>query len=140
MSGKRTYDTSTYVEIMVKLPDLEIFDAGGEFRRSSQKECLKPPAESLKKLVGVRIGPGLLKIVKGLIGETSECRQLAFMVEECCHGVILSFTKDELLKAPGDKERSKDYYADMVRENIRLYNRCAAFAPGSPLVEGVEAP
>lgn len=60
------------------------------------------------------------------------------MVEECCHGVILAFTKDELLKSPRDKERVKEYYANMVKENARLFNRCAAFAPGSSLVEGIE--
>ncbi len=142
-SSCRLQDTLTdaFVEIMVKLPDLEITSARGEVRRTYQEECQGSDL-SLEKVVGVRIGPGVLKIIKGLVGEETDCKQLAFMVEECCHGVILSFTKDILLKTPRpeDKDEAKAFYGNMVRENIRLYNRCAAFAPGSFLVEGIEPP
>lgn len=129
--------TDAFVEIMVRLPDLEITSARSEVLRSHQEECLKP-AESLEKMVGVRIGPGMLEIIKGLMGKTAVCSQLTFMVEECCHGVILSLTKDVLSAAPKDKEGVKDFFRNMVKGNTRLYNRCAAFAPGSPLVEGIE--
>lgn len=133
--------TDTFVEIMVKLPDLEITSARAEVYRTYQEEC-RGPEVLFPKMVGVRIGPGVLKIIKGLVGETTECKQLAFMVEECCHGVILSFTKDVLLSSPRpeDEAEAKEFYGNMVRENIRLYNRCAAFAPGSSLVEGIEPP
>lgn len=131
--------TEAFVEIMVKLPDLEVTRVTGEVRRSHQKEYLKP-VESLKKVVGVRIGPGMQKIIRGLIGETTKCKQLVFMVEECCHGVILSLTKDVLIKAPPDTKGKKDFFVQMVKANIRMYNRCAAFAPGSSLVEGIEPP
>ena len=128
-----------YVEILVKLPDLEITDVKAEVRRSPQNV---PPIKigSLQKAVGVRIGPSMLKIFKGLLGDTGDFKQLTFMVEECCHGVILCFTKDELQKAPKDKKGSKEFYSNMVKENTRLYNRCAAFAAGSSLVEGIEPP
>ena len=128
--------TDLYVEILVKLPDLVITDVKAEVRRSPQNV---PPIsiDSLQKAVGVRIGPSMLKILKGLIGDS---KQLTFMVEECCHGVILSFTKGELQKAPKDKKGSKEFYSNMVKENTRLYNRCAAFAAGSSLVEGIEPP
>ena len=127
------------VEITVRLPDLEITDVKGEVYQSYRKEW-REPADYLKKITGVRIGPGMLKIIKGLIGKTSGCKQLVFMVEECCHGVILSFTKESLVDAPRprDIEEAKEFYAEMVRENVRLYNRCAAFAPGSSLVEGLD--
>jgi hypothetical protein len=84
----------------------------------------------------------MLKMIKGLIGEDGTCKQLTFMLEECCHGVILSFTKDVLITSPRPKElqEAKAFYADLVKDNIRLYNRCAAFAPGSSLVEGIEPP
>ena len=123
-SACRLQDTLTdaFVEIEVGLPDLEITNVKGEVRRSYKKECLN--------LSG--------SLIRGLTGESTDCKQLVFMVEECCHGVILAFTKDELLKSPRDKERVKEYYANMVKENIRLYNRCAAFAPGSSLVEGIK--
>ncbi len=133
--------TDAFVEIRVKLPDLEIMSGWAEVFRSSQQEC-QAAGVSLDKVIGVRIGPGVLKIIRGLVGEETDCKQLAFMVEECCHGVILSFTKDVLLNTPRpeDKDEAKEFYGKMVRENIRLYNRCAAFAPGSSLVEGIEPP
>ena len=142
-SSCRLQDTLThaFVEIVVKLPDFEIISACGEVHRTYQTECRKSDL-SLEKVIGVRIGPGVLKIIRGLVGEETDCKQLAFMVEECCHGVILSFTKDVLLDnpRPEDKAEAKEFYGNMVRENIRLYNRCAAFAPGSFMVEGIEPP
>ena len=127
------------VEITVKLPDLEIIGIKGEVYRSTQKECLEP-LDYLQKVIGVRIGPGMLKIIKGLVGEATECKQLSFMVEECCHGIILAFTEDTLISSPrpNELEKTKEFYRKMVKENIRMFNRCAAFSPGSSLVEGVE--
>ncbi len=140
-SSCRLQDTMTeaYVEIDAKLPDLEIQDVRGEITRSTLRQEFKVD-EVLKKVVGIRVGPGILKIIPGLLGKGKALDQLSYMVEECCHGVILSFTKDVLLKAPKDRISDRAYYANMVKENIRLYNRCAAFAPGSPLVEGIEPP
>ncbi|MBW1801288.1 MAG: hypothetical protein JRJ85_11240 [Deltaproteobacteria bacterium] len=131
--------TEASVEIIVTLPDLEISGIDGKVRRSDQDACFEP-LSFLKKGIGMRIGPGMLKIIKGLITEVTDCKQLGFMVEECCHGVILYFTKKGLRQAPLDKEEARAYYANMVRENIRLYNRCAAFGPGSSLVEGIDPP
>lgn len=131
--------TDAFVEITVKLPDLEISDVRGEVRRTYQAEC-RDQDDALRKVLGVRVGPGMLKIIEGLMGDATDCGQLAFMVEECCHGVILSFTKDVLLKAPPEETGKKDFYTNMVKQNIRLYNRCAAFAPGSSLVEDIEPP
>ena len=139
----RLQDTLTdgFVEITVKLPDLEITSVKSEVRRTYDEECVNS-TESLQKLIGVRIGPGMLKIIRGLVGKATDCKQLAFMVEECCHGIILSFTKDVLVCSPRPKDEveSRKFYANMVKENIRLFNRCAAFAPGSSIVEGIEPP
>jgi hypothetical protein len=133
--------TDARVEITVRLPDLEITGVSGQVRRTYREEC-RDAADVLKKVVGVRIGAGMLKIIKGLVGEETDCGQLGFMVEECCHGVILAFTKETLVNTPRPKEieEAKAVYADMVRKNVRLYNRCAAFAPGSSLVEGITPP
>lgn len=125
------------VEITARLPDLDIASIKSDVRSSHRSECLAP-ADYLQKLIGVRIGPGMLKIIKGLIGETIYCRQLAFMVEECCHGIILHFTKGVLAQTPKDEEGARQYFSDMVKENIRLINRCAAFSPGSSLVDKTE--
>ncbi|MBA4394353.1 MAG: hypothetical protein C0407_12450 [Desulfobacca sp.] len=74
------------------------------------------------------------------MGNSSIQKQLTFMVEECCGGVILAFTKDVLLQAPQDRKSEKAFFKNMVQSNPRLYNSCAAFAPGSPLVEGIDPP
>ncbi|MGA8181653.1 MAG: hypothetical protein WB792_16455 [Desulfobacterales bacterium] len=140
-SSCRLQDTLTevFVEITAQLPDLEITAVKGKVRRTPRKECLDS-TQFLQKVIGVRIGPGMLEITKGLLGESTECKELIFMVQECCHGVILSLTKDILLKAPEDLEGKTEFFSEMVRNNIRLYNRCAAFAAGSRLVEGIEPP
>jgi hypothetical protein len=140
-SACRLQDTfmEAVVEITAKLPDLEITSVKGEIWRSHRASC-NDPTGSLGKVVGVRIGPGLQKIFEGLLGGTGLCRQLIFMLEECCHGVILSFTKGAVKKFPEDEEEAIRYLADDVKKHIRLFNRCAAFAPGSRIVDGIEPP
>ncbi len=128
--------TSASVEILAGLPDLEIIGASGEFHHEWQK--VPELDDILRKLPGVRIGAGMLKIIKGLVGEEDHLRQLTYMVEECCQGVILSLTKDILVQAPVSEEGKLEFFSKMVRDSIRLYNRCAAFAPGSRLVEGID--
>lgn len=127
-----------FVEIRVKLPDLEVTAARGEVCRSDREACFRGPV-ALDRIVGIRIGPGMGKIIKGLLGEDEPVKQLGFMVKECCHGVILAFTKETLRDVPEDLEAARKFFRGMVRENIRLYDRCAAYARGSTLVEGVDA-
>lgn len=128
-----------FVEIKVKLPDLELMDVRAEVHRSAEE--IPPGAtESLRKAIGTRIGPGLLKIMKGLVGNREDLRELLNMLDECCQGVILSFTKDALAEAPEDREKAADYYTKLVKDNVRLYDSCIAFVPGSPLVAGIEPP
>jgi hypothetical protein len=130
--------TSASVEILASLPDLEIIKASGEFHHEWQE--IPDLDDTLQKLLGVRIGAGMLKIIKGLMGKEENVRQLTYMAEECCHGVILALTKDVLAKAPVDEKGKLEFFSKMVRDSIRLYNRCAAFAPGSRLVEGIDPP
>ena len=128
-----------WIRIYVRLPELEITRAEGTFQRSYQDDCLDIEA-ALEKLPGVRIGAGIKKIIRGLTGEVSPCKELPVLIEECCHSVILTFTKDALKEAPKKEAQSRDYFKNMLKKNIRLYNSCAVFAPGSPLVEGIEPP
>ena len=131
--------TDARVELRVKLPELEITEARCEFNRTFLTAC-EDPSEAVKQVEGVRIGPGMNKIIRGKLGAATDCRQLTFLVEECCHGVILSFTRETLQQVPEDFELTSEHFQQMVRDNIRLYNRCAAFAPGSSIVEGIEPP
>lgn len=131
--------TDARIEVTVELPDLEITQVHHQIRRS--KHPIGPEAEAmLQHALGVRIGPGMLKIIQGLGGNQQTYRELFFMLEECCQAIILSFTKEVLVQSPRptEAEASRAFYNEMVRENIRLYNRCAAFAQGSPLVEGID--
>jgi hypothetical protein len=131
--------TDALVEVTAKIPDLEITGITGEVRRG--EEMVHPAAfELLGKALGVRIGPGMVKIINGLIGNEEGLAELVFMVEECCQAVILSFTKNELAKAPREEMEAREFYARLVRENTRLYKSCIAFAPDSPLVQGMELP
>lgn len=125
------------VQVLIKIPHLDIVDATGEIIRSVRKVEFDID-ESLRKVCGIRVGPGLKKIIQGVLGETELHKQLITMLEECCSCVILSFTKDVMLNAPKDKLKEKEDFESIVRSNPRLYNSCAAFAPGSPLVEGIE--
>ncbi len=133
--------TEAWTEITVRPPDLELAAVKGSVIRSARGEE-GDFSEPLRRLCGIRIGAGMLKIIDGMLKETPCRGVLAYMIEECSHGIILSFTKDVLIKSPGgkDPEADKEFYRKMVSENIRLYNRCAAFAPGSSLVEGIEPP
>lgn len=125
------------VQIQATLPDLEIMTADSRIDHSLIKGM--PAAEErLQNLLGVRIGPGMLKIIEGLMGDDPACVELAYMAEECCHGAILSLTKEALKKAPFEPADSKDFFSKMVQKNTRMYNRCAAFSDGSSLLGGVD--
>lgn len=124
------------VEMQVKLPDMEIAEVTGSIDRcfdSSEYKVL----ELLPGLAGVRVGPGMAKIFKGLVGEAAADSQLLFMVEEACHGVILSSTKDMASMAPNEDDLPADLFREMARANTRLVGRCAAYAEDSPMVKGV---
>ena len=129
--------TEAFVRIHIRFPELKILQAEGNFNRSGRDECIGV-AKALEKIKGVRIGAGMKKIIRGLTGEVSTCQELPLLIEEACHGVILAFTKDALALAPKEVTPSSVFFRKMVQENIRLYNRCAAFAPPSPLVEGID--
>lgn len=128
--------TEMRVEVLIKLPDMEITDVKGVIDR-----CFNPSErralEQIPKVAGVRVGPGMTKIFKGLVGDEAADSQLLFMVEEACHGVILSSTKDMVAMAPNEDDLPADLFREMAKANTRLIGRCAAYAPGSPMVEGV---
>jgi hypothetical protein len=129
--------TEAFVRIQIRFPELKILHAQGKFIRSGVDEDIHMEA-ALEKIKGVRIGAGMKKIIRGLTGEVTTNQELPLLIEEACHGVILAFTKDALALAPKGFKPSTDFFKTMVKENIRLYNSCAAFAPGSPLVEGLD--
>jgi len=125
------------LEMQVRLPDLEITGVWGKLQRAPHKEC-GSAAELLSKVVGVRVGPGLRKIVEGLIGGPAGCPELAEAVLECCNSVILHFTVPQLQATEtGTEEERRERFQAMVRFNPRLVRSCVAFADDSPLMEGL---
>jgi len=131
--------TDAFLEIQATLPDMEVTRVRSEVKRSPRPICLDQ-SNYLQKIIGMRIGAGMTEILKGTLEQGNVCAELVFMFEECCHGVILSLTRDVLAKAPSDEAGEHEFYSNMVRKNIRLYNRCAAFDAGSSLVAGLTPP
>lgn len=125
------------VEILVQAPDLEITAIRGVVRRWSAGGT-RDFSGDLRPLVSARVGPGIKKIIRGLLAEIPLLETWASLLEECCNGVIMVFTKEVLLQAPKDRAGEKDFFQTMVQANPRLYNSCAALAADSPLMAGLE--
>ena len=99
----RVQDTvmEAWVEVLVKAPNLDIVEATGEIRRSGQGNHIDMSGD-LQKVIGARVGPGIKKIIRGLIGDRPFVETLSALLDECCNGVIMSYTRDVLLSAPND--------------------------------------
>ena len=126
------------VEMVIKLPDLEIASASGAIKRSFSEEC-REAIPLLEKVEGLRVGPGIIKAVERLVGGSDGCPRMADLILECCNGVILRFTADplrEILSKGGQKQIAA--YKEFVKRNPRLIGGCIAFVEGSPLREGLE--
>jgi hypothetical protein len=135
----RLQDTlmEAHVEILVKAPDLEIIHVKGEIVRSARGGRVDA-SEDLRKVIGSRVGPGINKIIRGLLGDSPYAEPLSFLLDECCNGIILTFTRDVLLHAPKDRMGEKAFFTGMVKSNPRMYNSCAALSADSPLMEGLD--
>ncbi len=135
----RLVDILTEMEIAVKVqpPNLEITEAKARILRSPHGECSSAP-DTLRKIVGVRVGPGLRKIAGGLMGGVEGCAELMEGVLECANAAILHFTVPQIqANARGTEEERKKRYQDMLRFNPRLVRSCIAFADDSPLMQGL---
>ena len=133
----RLVDTLTEAEIRLKvrLPDLEITEAEARLERFPHPEC-RNAVDSIQKVVGVRVGPGLRKIVQGLMGGSAGCAELIEGVLECGNAVILHFTVPQIqANATGNEEERRKKYQEMLRFNPRLVRSCIAFADDSPLLK-----
>lgn len=126
-----------WVQILVKSPNLEITQAEGQVRRFRQDDRLDLSWD-LQNVIGTRVGPGIKKIIRGLLDDNPFAGPVSILLDECCNGVIMSFTKDILVAAPKDREGEKEFFASMVRANPRLLNSCAALSEDSPLMDALE--
>lgn len=133
----------TEVTLDVKAPALDIRRAVVDVKRDGLG--LVPDLSSaFGNLVGVRVGPGMTKIVRGLIGGSAGSDRIAELVLEAMEMLINAMTVPELRKATeaaGMKTRltgdgPKVYLNDMLineemavklAANPRLKDSCAAF-------------
>jgi hypothetical protein len=124
------------VEIEVALPDLEITAAHGKIEGCFGKKC--SDSESLPaKIVGLRVGSGLTKLLENLIGGPQGCPLMEALLFEACDAVILSFTAQQMGMADGlDEDQRREGLLQMVQMNPRLINSCIAFDPNGPLLKG----
>jgi hypothetical protein len=126
------------VELRVRPPDLEIVEAKARLGRLSLEEWSSAP-ESIKKVEGVRVGPGLRKIVSGLLGGPQGCPVLVHAVLEASNAVILHFTRPGI--QAGEKLEDEALIAAtraMLANNPRLIRSCVAFQDDSPIMRGLD--
>jgi hypothetical protein len=127
----------------VAQPALDIRRAKIELRRDILN--VAPDLNTLEeKLVGVRVGPGMTKIVRGLVGGDDGSDRLSEMVLDSMEMLINALTVPELRKGAqmgGEEVRPhndgpKVYLNDvliaervigLMAENPRLKDSCAAF-------------
>lgn len=124
------------VNITFQPPDLEITEAEARFDRFPRPEWSSAP-ELIKKVVGVRVGPGLRKIVPGFIGGENGCPALVHAVLEASNAVILHFTRPGIQMGEGvqDEAGRMDRLREMLKNNPRLIRSCISFQDDSPIMQ-----
>jgi hypothetical protein len=126
------------VRMKVRPPDLEITEVQAEVVRCAHSECFNAP-KLTQKVVGVRVGPGMRKIVQGLMGGKEGCNELAEGILECCNGVILHYTLPQIRAREGASEEEQlEMTKAMLRMNPRMVRSCVAFADDSPIMQGLD--
>lgn len=126
------------VELRVQPPDLEVTEAKAHLIRLPHKECLSSPG-LIEKVKGLRIGPGLRKIVRGLLGDSEGCQVMTNAVLECSNAVILHFTRYTLQPADDLDDDAKIAGAQaLLKANPRMAGSCVVFADDSPVVQGLD--
>ena len=125
------------VEISVSVPGLEIVAINASIDRCFNEECRRV-AILTEGIAGLRVGPGIIKLVNQTTGGVGGCPRLADLILECCDQVILRFTLDPLKQILDQQGQEMiDAYKVFLSSNPRLLNSCIAFAEGSPLREGL---
>ena len=125
------------VQLRVQPPDLEVIEAKARLKRLPHKECLFAPG-LVEKVKGLRIGPGLRKIVGGLLGGNEGCPVMTHAVLECSNAVILHFTRYTLQPADDLDDDGRIAGARSILEsNPRMAGSCVVFAEDSPVVQGL---
>ncbi len=129
--------TDAEVRLEVKLPDLEIVAAEAAVRRHCHPGYAAA-AETIGKVKGVRIGPGLRKIVSGLLAAEAGADELTEGVLEACNAVILHFTLPHIRAGETmTEEEVRAANRRLLESNPRMLGSCVAWQPGSPLIRAL---
>ena len=127
------------VELTVQPPELEIVEARARVERLPARDCQAVEA-LVEQIEGVAVGPGLRKIVQGLLTGPGGSSLIADAVLECCNAVILHFTRPgiEIGESIADPEEMMAGTRAMLKTNPRLVRSCIAFQDDSPIMKGLE--
>lgn len=129
------------MKLQFALPDLEIAEAEARVRRSPHRDGVGASAV-IGKVIGVRVGSGLRKIVRGLLGGPTGSIDLTEGVIECCNAVILHFTLPGIQAGEHGggttEEEQIERMREMVKANPRMLRGCVAFADDSPILVGLD--
>ncbi len=89
---------SAELTLDVKTPALDIRQAALEIRRDALG-LVPDVSGAMTKLVGVRVGPGMTKIVRGILRDESGSERIADLVLEAMEMLVNALTVPELRKA-----------------------------------------
>lgn len=134
---------SSKIILDVKAPALDIRSATLEVTRDVFG-VVPDLSEAEKKLIGVRVGPGMTKIVREIVGGSGGSDRIAELLLEAMEMLVNAITVPELRKAtevggtqPQSDRNDSDIYLndrviglEMIRKlasNPRLKDSCAAF-------------
>ena len=126
------------INLKVKPPELEIVEAEARLERLPPKAWLSAP-QLIKKVEGVRVGSGLRKIVRGLLGGPEGCSLLVYAVLEASNAVILHFTRPGIQAGEKlDEEERMAMIKEGIKTNPRLIRSCIAYQDDSPMMQGLD--
>jgi len=131
------------VVLEIKLPALEIRSAVIEVTRDDLA-AIPDMTQGQENLIGVRVGPGMTKIVRAVVGGENGSDRMAELVLEAMEMLVNALTVPELRKAAhlagqpsnydkdGPKVRLNDTvigeeHVRVMADNPRLKDSCAAF-------------
>lgn len=134
---------SAEVTLEVKAPALDIRSAALDIKRDIMG-LVPDLSEAAQELIGVRVGPGMTKIIRALIGGKNGSDRVAELVLEAMEMLVNALTVPELRKAMSmsgeparfDHDGPTVFLNDvvigeqaikMMADNPRLKDSCAAF-------------
>ncbi|MFH0957623.1 MAG: hypothetical protein V1897_02870 [Pseudomonadota bacterium] len=127
------------VTLIIEPPELEIIKAEARWERNSAMPKGNE-AQSISRIEGISIGPGLRKILAGLLTQGNSGSCLMDAVLECGNAVILHYTRPriEQMESISDPDAKLEATREWVKSNPRLVRSCISFQDDSPIMKGLD--